>query len=1060
METHFLWLAGKEPEGQGDICHAASSSDVEAAITAAQQAYESGIWSRASRHHRADVLDKCAALLADALPQLIPLESKQTGRVMREMNAQVPSLTRWFKYYASLLRVEERSVLPTVGKLHNFVDRAPLGVVVQITPFNHPLLIAVKKLAPALAAGNSVIIKPSELTPLTTLLLAKILHQAGIPDGVLSVLPGLGAVTGKALVEHPLVRKVDVTGGTEAGRAIGKIVGGNLAKYTAELGGKAPVIVFEKADIDTAVNGIVFGSFIASGQTCVAGTRIIVQSTIVDTLLEKLKAKVEGITRRMGDPSKLESSMGPLISERQLGRVERLVDQARENQLAIPLVGGKRMTGHSNTDGFDFAKGYFYEPTVLVSTSDNSIVQTSIWREEAFGPVIVVAKFDTEEEAIALANDTEFGLGAGIWTQDLSQAFRVSERIEAGITWVNTHHRNDPSSPWGGVTSASGVGSENGIEAYHAYTTTKSTIINYASPEESLASDDWFGGSEKLSVDPTQIRKPGTHGECMMSSLFIYCATLLLTAQHFIIYTVIMSPWGKKASPGEHTAPAHNDHISENTEPTEQTRLLPDNEGYLSPDDPAVSPYNLWSVRALRGVSIVALALSFIWWTFLLVSIFVSPPMIHPRGSGFFAFAYTTLATGYLVAGLLFFAVPSKPMTIWGIILAVLLLVDMIIILAVPRIRLEEGWVGIASVVWVTLISSYQVVQNRAVAWGKREEEERLTGREETRRSLIEWVVVLAETILLAFMAIAAVLFTATLILRAFDVGLEAPGQRYRVHGDAYQVHLACFGNKTAGDSEVPTILLEGGNGPVEHTLQPFIDDIYQRGSIGRYCYWDRPGFGWSDNAPSPHSAGMSADVLAEALALAGETGPWIVVSAGVGSLYSRLFASRNLLEVRGIFMIDPLHEEYLGNVGRPGRGFLLWLRGVVSPLGLDRLAGAILRGRSREDRVMGRSAYQSGKYIKAKLQESLVAVTMTAAEIQSARHVQMGHAPVVVVSSGEEVRRSSLWEERQEDLSHITDNLLAWDVAEDAPHEVWTTGQGRELLERRLKELVQKSQT
>jgi pimeloyl-ACP methyl ester carboxylesterase len=461
----------------------------------------------------------------------------------------------------------------------------------------------------------------------------------------------------------------------------------------------------------------------------------------------------------------------------------------------------------------------------------------------------------------------------------------------------------------------------------------------------------------------------------------------------------------------------------------------------------------------LRGVSIVALALSFIWWTFLLVSIFVSPPMMHSRGSGFFAFAYTTLATGYLVLGLLFFAVPSKPMTIWGIILAVLLLIDMIIILAVPRLRLEEGWVGIASVVWVALVSLYQVAQNRAVTWGKREEEERLTGREETRRSLLEWIAVFAETVLLAVMAIAALLFTATLILRSSDAGLDAPGERYLVHGDTYQVHLACVGEKTAGNQTVPTILLEGGEGPVEHTLQPFIDDMRIRGSIDRYCYWDRPGLGWSDNAPSPHSAGMSADALAEALALAGETGPWIAVSAGVGSLHSRLFASRHLLEVRGIFMIDPLHEAYLGDLGRPGRGFVLWIRGILSPLGLDRLAGAIVRGRTRQDRVVGRSAYQSGKYIKAKLQESLVAVTMTAAEIQSARHVQIGHAPVVVVSSGREVRKDRQWAERQEDLSHVTDNLLSWDVAEDAPHEVWTTGQGRELLERRLKELVQKSQ-
>lgn len=462
-------------------------------------------------------------------------------------------------------------------------------------------------------------------------------------------------------------------------------------------------------------------------------------------------------------------------------------------------------------------------------------------------------------------------------------------------------------------------------------------------------------------------------------------------------------------------------------------------------------------MRAIRGVSLVALAASFVWWTFLLVSIFVSPPLMHSRGSGFFAFSYTTLATGYLILGLLLFAVPSKPMTIWGIILAVLLLVDMIIILAVPRIRLEEGWVGIASVVWAAVISFYQVTQNRAVAWGKREEEERLTGREETRRSLREWLAVLVQNIVLAAMAIAALLFTATLIIRASDASLEPPGRRYSVHGDTYQVHLACVGNRTENSDE-PTILLEGDWGPVEHNLQPFIDDAYRGGAISRYCYWDRPGLGWSDTAPSPHSAGMSADALSEALALADESGPWVVVSAGVGSLYSRLFASRHLLEVSGIFMIDPLHEAYLDGIGDPRRGFLLWLRGVLSPLGLDRLAGAIFRGRTRADRVTGRSAYQSGKFIKAKLQENLVAVTMTAAEVQSASHIQMGQTPLVVVSSGREMRKDPTWAQRQEDLSHITDSLLSWDVVHDAPHQVWTDGEGRQVLEKRLREIVQES--
>lgn len=408
------------------------------------------------------------------------------------MQAQVPSLVRWFRYYASVLRTEERPVLPTTGKLHNWVDRVALGVVVQITPFNHPLLIAVKKIAPALAAGNSVILKPSELTPLTSLLLGSILKEAGLPDGVFTVLPGLGATTGKALVSHPLVRKVDVTGGTTAGKAIGSIVGGNLARYTAELGGKAPLVVFEQADLEAAVNGIAFGAFVASGQTCVAATRIIVHNKILPDLASKLTAKAESITRRMGAPTDPASMMGPLISARQLGNVEALVNDAVDGGSATALCGGKRLTGSSELDGIDFSKGYYYPPTLLVSKSGNSILSTRIWREEAFGPVIVLTGFDDEREAINLANDSEFGLGAAIWTKDLSQAFRVSEEITSGIVWVNTHHRNDPSSPWGGASTSSGVGSENGLDAYHAYTTTKSIIINYASSEEALASEDWF----------------------------------------------------------------------------------------------------------------------------------------------------------------------------------------------------------------------------------------------------------------------------------------------------------------------------------------------------------------------------------------------------------------------------------------------------------------------------------------------------------------------------------------------------------------------------------------
>ncbi|KAL5113327.1 hypothetical protein ACEQ8H_008806 [Pleosporales sp. CAS-2024a] len=503
-ETYLMWVGGKEVPGAaeqlavedpatGEIfayCHAANASDVDNAVQTAYRAFKSGVWSKAPRHVRADTLDRIAELLTQRLPRLIELEVRQTGRAIREMNAQVPTLVKWFKYYAALIRTEERSVLPTMGKLHNWVDRVPLGVVAQITPFNHPMLIAVKKIAPALAAGNSIVLKPSELTPLTSIELGKLMKEAGLPDGTFNVVPGHGLTTGKALVEHSLIKKVDVTGGTPAGRAIGAIAGRNLTHYTAELGGKAPLIVFEQANLTASINGIAFGSFIASGQTCVAATRIIVQNSIMKEVLEKIKSKAQSIERRMGSPKNVESMMGPLISSKQLENVSVLCEDAIHSGVAV-VAGGQRIVGVSALDGTDFRKGYYYAPTVLADSASKKIVDTRIWKEEAFGPVIVAVGFDTEQEALELANDSEFGLGAAIWTQDLSQAFRVAESIESGICWVNTHHRNDPSSPWGGIKS-SGVGSENGIDAYNAYTTTKSTIINYATAEEGLTNDDWF----------------------------------------------------------------------------------------------------------------------------------------------------------------------------------------------------------------------------------------------------------------------------------------------------------------------------------------------------------------------------------------------------------------------------------------------------------------------------------------------------------------------------------------------------------------------------------------
>ena len=341
----------------------------------------------------------------------------------------------------------------------------------------------------------------------------------------------------------------------------------------------------------------------------------------------------------------------------------------------------------------------------------------------------------------------------------------------------------------------------------------------------------------------------------------------------------------------------------------ERTRLIVRDErapGYLSPDDPAVSPYNLWSVRALRWFEILFLVITFLWWVLLLVSIFVSPPYFNSRGSGFFDFSFTSLTLGNILVALIFFAVPSSAMSILSMSISVLLLIDMIIILAVPQIRVEEGWVGIASVSWAALIGFYNVITNRTVKWGKAEEEERLTGRSESRRTLKEWLAILVATFFMVVYVLIVILLTAVLVLRSRDATLKAPGEKYLVDGDKYAVHVACVGNHT----KKPTVLLEGGYMPVLDSMEDWVFNAQQNGTIGRYCWWDRPGIAWSENAPSPHSAGMSSDALSEALALQGEEGPFILVGAGMGGIYSRIFSARNVRNIAGKNCIAfPGHE-------------------------------------------------------------------------------------------------------------------------------------------------------
>ncbi|KAF9534765.1 aldehyde dehydrogenase domain-containing protein [Crepidotus variabilis] len=459
------------------------------------ETFISNTWhAPSSAQTRSRALSKLARLLESKISQLAVMETLQTGRAIREMNVQLGRLPAWLDYYAALIRTDSfSSIPPTQGNLLNYVQRVPLGVVAQITPFNHPLLIAVKKLAPALAAGNCVVIKPSEQAPITVFEFAKLAAEAGVPPGVITILPGRGLEIGPLIAGNPMVKKVDITAGTSTGRALGSIVGANLASYTAELGGKAPIVVFSDSALQNAINGVAFAAFVASGQTCVSGTRILVQENIYDKFMEGFLEKVAYVRRGMGDPLNPKSTMGSVISQTHLERVDAMVQRTVGGGKATLLAGGARMTGLSSLDEFDFSRGAFYPPTVI----SNVGIEDEIWQEEVFGPVVVVKQFKDESEAVHLANASKYGLGAGIWTNNLSRAHRVAAKIEAGLCWVNTHHRNDPSSPWGGMKE-SGVGRENGREAYLAYTQSKSTIVNIASPEESRETDDWFADSDQM----------------------------------------------------------------------------------------------------------------------------------------------------------------------------------------------------------------------------------------------------------------------------------------------------------------------------------------------------------------------------------------------------------------------------------------------------------------------------------------------------------------------------------------------------------------------------------
>jgi betaine-aldehyde dehydrogenase len=437
------------------VLRGASASDIDEAVEAGARAAANPAWRNLLPHERARVLRRIGDGIAAEADALARLQLRDNGKPLYETRGLVASAAGTFGFFAAALETFESEVTPARGPFLTMTRYAPLGVVGAITPWNSPIASDAQKVAPALAAGNAVVLKPSELTPLVALELARIAQAAGLPDGLLSVVPGTGAVAGAALVAHPLVRKISFTGGTETGRAIGRVAAAKTMPVTLELGGKSPTIVFADAARDHALNGVLYGIFSSQGQSCIAGSRCFIERSIYAPFVAELVARTKAL--RVGDPLDPRTHLGPLISPEHRANVEAYVALARSE-------GGEVLCGGRRPNDPALAAGTYYEPTILSGLRNDA----RVCQEEIFGPVLVVLPFDDEAGVIAQANDTMFGLACGIWTGDYKRAWRVGTAVEAGTLWINTYKQFSISTPFAGAKS-SGIGVEKGRDGIRSY---------------------------------------------------------------------------------------------------------------------------------------------------------------------------------------------------------------------------------------------------------------------------------------------------------------------------------------------------------------------------------------------------------------------------------------------------------------------------------------------------------------------------------------------------------------------------------------------------------------